>query len=84
MEIDQLRLKGPIIELLEPAARSYNNVPQTEKTRENCYNDGSQAHYLTTQNSMNFFQWRIKRPSPVGNCTIRVSVDGSNFHPLMP
>jgi hypothetical protein len=48
-------------------------------------NDGTyKAHYLTTQGSKNFFEWRIKRSSKAGNCTIRVSIDGSNYIPLTP
>ena len=30
------------------------------------------------------FQWRVKRSSPNGNCTIRVSIDAYNFVPLIP
>lgn len=80
--------KGAIVEFLEPKARAFNNIPQSklQKERINCpMNDGSyKAHYLTTQGSKNYFEWRIKRSSKQGNCTIRVSTDGMNYVPLTP
>ena len=59
-------------------------MPQTSESRANCQNEDYRAHYLTMQGSINEFQWRIKRPAANGFCTIRVSVDDVNFHPLMP
>jgi|SaaInl33SG_5_DNA_1037386.scaffolds.fasta_scaffold86212_1 hypothetical protein len=48
-------------------------------------NDGSyKSHYLTTQGSKNYFEWRVKRSAKNGNCTIRVSADGMNYQPLTP
>ena len=70
--------------MIEPQARKYNNVPQGKGNRVNCENEGLGAHFLTTQGSMNSLQWRIKRPSKVGKCIIRVSVDGNNYHPIRP
>lgn len=87
-EIAMLMKYGAIIEFLEPKARSFNNIPQakSEAKRLNCpANDGSKkAHYLTTQGSKNQFEWRVKRASPSGNCTIRLSVDGDNYLPITP
>lgn len=84
-----LMKKGPIIELLEPAARSFVNIPQdaSPSKRINCLsnNDGAfKAHALVMQGSRNFFQWRVKRSSKVGNCTLRISADGDNFAPIIP
>jgi len=80
--------KGAIVEFLEPKARSFNNIPQSKLEREriNCpMNDGSfKSHYLTTQGSKNYFEWRIKRSAKNGNCTVRVSTDGLNYMPLTP
>jgi hypothetical protein len=76
------------MEFLEPKARTFNNIPQakSEAKRINCEKNNKQfkSHYLTTQGSTNLFQWRIKRPSPTGNCTIRVSSDSNDFMPLTP
>jgi len=76
------------MEFLEPKARSFNNIPQSknETKRINCpVNDGSfKAHFLTSQQSKNKFEWRIKRPSLKGNCTIRATVDGIDYMPLTP
>ena len=71
--------------MLEPTARDYNNLPQFG-SRVNCpmFDGSTKSHFLTMQGSINFFQWRIKRPSKTGNCTIRVSMDGTNFIPLRP
>ncbi len=63
-------------------------MPQNKQqsARINCAtNDGSwKSHFLTKQGSKNYFQWRIKRVSKAGNCTIRVSLDGKNYIPLTP
>jgi len=76
-------MHGAIIEFLEPKARSFNNIPQAknESMRINCpLNDGTfKAHYLTTQQSKNSFEWRVKRSARNGNCTIRMTVDGINY-----
>ena len=51
--------KGPIIELLEPTAREFNNIPQSKATenRINCAaNDGSfKSHFVVQQGSRSFF-----------------------------
>lgn len=48
-------------------------------------NDGTyKAHYLTTQLSKNHFEWRVKRSAVDGNCTVRMTVDGTNYQPLTP
>ena len=48
-------------------------------------NDGYQkAHYLTTQQSKNYFEWRVKRSARDGNCTVRLTIDGINYQPLTP
>ena len=39
---------------------------------------------MVMQGSRNFFQWRVKRASKAGNCTIRVSADGESFQPITP
>lgn len=63
-------------------------MPQSkdQKKRIDCSaNDGTyKAHYLASQSSKNIFEWRVKRSSKSGNCTIRVSTDGENFSPLLP
>ena len=74
--------------MLDPQAREYNNIPQSLKQakRVDCSaNDGQhKAHYLTTQSSRNYFQWRTKRSSKTGSCTVRASVDGESYVPLTP
>lgn len=79
---------GAIMEFLEPKARSFNNIPQSrnQSQRINCpANDGSyKSHYLAVQSSKNQFEWRVKRASKAGNCTVRISVDGENYVPLQP
>lgn len=76
------------MELLDPSARSFNNIPQSlnQTRRINCAaNDGTyKAHFLTTQGSKNTFVVRTKRSSKVANCTVRVSTDGDNFVPVTP
>lgn len=67
----------------------FNNIPQAKdkKQRIDCPpNDGSyKAHFLTVQNSRNYFEWRVKRSSKNSNCTIRVSNDGEgSYTPLTP
>lgn len=51
-ELERLKRQGAIIELLDPQAREFNNIPQSSKQakRVDCSaNDGShKAHYLTT------------------------------------
>ena len=87
-ELEKLKKTGPILELLEPKAREFINIPQSKKVskRLNCIaNDGSfKSHFLTSQSSKNYIQWRVKRSAKNGNCTIRVSTDGENFIPLTP
>lgn len=72
-----------IIELLEPMARSFSNVPQSKDPnfRINCgENDGNyKAHSMIMQGSRNFFQWRIKRATKGGFCTMRLSNDGLSY-----
>ena len=73
--------------MLEPKARAFNNIPQKKAAaRLDCpANDGQyKSHYLTTQSSKNFFEWRVKRSSKTGSCSIRASVDGENYLPLTP
>lgn len=75
------------MELLEPRARSFINVPQARNPakRKNCgLNDNSKAHFLTTQGSKNYIQWKTKRVAKDGNCTIKVSNDAKTFFPITP
>ena len=66
----------------------YNNIPQAKPKTEriDCpANDGNyKAHFLTVQSSKNYFEWRVKRSSKTGNCTVRVSLDGENYSPITP
>ena len=54
--------------------------------RHNCEaNTETKAHYLTTQGSKNYVQWRVKRISKTGNCTVKLSNDGGKiFTPVAP
>jgi len=36
------------------------------------------------QGSKNYFQWRTKRKAKGGNCTVKVSMDGSQFFDALP
>lgn len=87
-EFDKVQKLGTIVELLDPSARSFNNIPQSlnQTRRINCAaNDGTyKSHFLTTQGSKNTFVVRTKRSSKVANCTVRVSTDGDNFIPITP
>ena len=69
-------------------ARQFNNIPQSKDPnfRINCAaNDGNfKAHSMIMQGSRNFFQWRVKRGTKTGHCTLRLSSDGLSFHPLTP
>lgn len=47
-------------------------------------NGAFKAHAMVMQGSRNFFQWRVKRSSKAGNCTMRLSADGDNFAPIIP
>ena len=77
------------MELLEPRARKFNNVPQDRivvlLNKKNCEeSSSSKSHYLTSQGSRNYVQWRTKRVAKLGNCTIKLSNDGKTFHPIIP
>lgn len=75
------------MELLEPRARAYINVPQARNPskRKNCgVNPDSRAHFLTTQGSKNYIQWRTKRVAKEGNCTIKVSNDAKTYMAVTP
>lgn len=75
------------MELLEPRARQFINVPQARNPakRKNCgANADSKAHFLTTQGSKNYIQWRTKRVAKEGNCTIKVSNDAKTYLPITP
>ena len=77
--------KGSIIELLEPYARSFNNIPRSD-VRQNCAPNNGQfkATSMIISGSKNYFQWRVKRPSKDGRCTIKMSNDGETFLTLTP
>lgn len=47
------------------------------------YADGK-SHYLTMQNSKNYFQWRVKRKAKNGNCTVKISADGQSYFDVLP
>ena len=53
-----------------------------KKNCEESYN--TKSHYLTSQGSRNYVQWRTKRVAKSGNCTIKLSGDGKTFHPITP
>lgn len=56
-EVQKLKKTGPILELLEPTARDYNNLPQFGGSRVNCpmFDGSTKSHFLTMQGSVNFF-----------------------------
>lgn len=85
--VAKLRKRGAIIELLEPRARQWISVPQSKNPmkRRNCKpNSDTKSHFLATTGSKNYIQWRVKRPSKEGNCTIKMSADGHIFTPITP
>jgi hypothetical protein len=62
-------------------------VPQarTAVRRKNCgINNEIKSHYLTSQGSKNYIQWRTKRVAKEGNCTIKVSNDAKSWNTLTP
>jgi len=54
----KIRRYGAIVELLEPKARQFVNVPQSRnpRKRKNCgLRQDEKSHYMTMQGSKNFF-----------------------------
>lgn len=49
--------------------------------RKNCgENENTKAHFLTSQGSKNYVQWRVKRSVADGNCSIKLSSDGGKIY----
>lgn len=63
-------------------------MPQSKNPmkRKNCKaNADTKSHFLATTGSKNYIQWRVKRISKEGNCTIKMSSDGGHiFNPITP